>query len=123
MGGTGSWLGFPISDEHDAPGGGRSDFQGGFIYFDANTRLCTAYRNSGGVTIEPNVDRKGGDYTNFELDQADPELCRTACANDAQCRAFTYVVRGTQGPKAHCWLKSSVPPPQGSGCCVSGVMN
>ena len=33
MGGTGSLLGFPVSDEYTAPGGSQSNFEGGSIYW------------------------------------------------------------------------------------------
>jgi len=33
MGGTGSILGYPMSDEHDAPEGRQSDFEGGSLYW------------------------------------------------------------------------------------------
>jgi hypothetical protein len=42
LGGTGSWLGFPISDEYDVEGGRRSDFENGFIFWNAQTRVCQA---------------------------------------------------------------------------------
>ena len=43
LGGTGSWLGFPVSDEYDVPGGRRSDFEGGYITWDPQTYECHAY--------------------------------------------------------------------------------
>lgn len=42
--GTASWLGFPVSDERDVPGGRRSDFEGGSIVWEAAGRTCRAYR-------------------------------------------------------------------------------
>jgi hypothetical protein len=72
--------------------------------------------------LEPRVNRLGSDYKNFELPDADPELCRAACDDDPKCRAFTYVKPGLQGPKARCWLKDPVPAPRkDEDCCVSGV--
>ncbi|MBA8827485.1 uncharacterized protein with LGFP repeats [Saccharopolyspora lacisalsi] len=41
-----SWLGFPTSNEYDIPGGKRSDFQGGFITWNASTGIATAHRYS-----------------------------------------------------------------------------
>ncbi|GDY33266.1 N-acetylmuramoyl-L-alanine amidase [Gandjariella thermophila] len=38
-----SWLGYPTSDEYDVTGGRRSDFQGGYITWDASTGVATAY--------------------------------------------------------------------------------
>lgn len=82
---------------------------------------------AGAVLVEPGADRAGNDYRNFEVGNADlrdqPELiCQTACQKDAQCRAWTYVKPGVQGPKARCWLKTAVPAVRANNCCVSGVM-
>jgi hypothetical protein len=74
-----------------------------------------------GFGMEHNVNRPGGDYRSFDLPQARPELCRDACWNDPRCRAYTYVRPGIQGAYARCWLKSVVPNPVQSTCCVSGV--
>ena len=46
------------------------------------------------------VDMPGGDYSNFDLASADPNLCQSACAGDQVCAAWTYVKPGVQGPKA-----------------------
>jgi hypothetical protein len=69
-----------------------------------------------------NIDRAGGDYANFDLNGAFPSDCRDACAKDGRCQAWTYVQPGVQGPKARCWLKSSVPPIRHNTCCISDVM-
>jgi hypothetical protein len=71
--------------------------------------------------MEGNTDRPGLDYRSFDLPAADPKLCQDACAGEANCKAFTYVRPGVQGPSARCWLKSSVPNPVSNNCCVSGV--
>jgi uncharacterized protein with LGFP repeats len=42
LGGTGSWLGFPIGDEYDVEGGRRGNFENGFIFWNAQTRVCHA---------------------------------------------------------------------------------
>ena len=34
----------------------------------------------GGSLVEPNVDRPGMDYNDFDLSEARPELCQEACA-------------------------------------------
>lgn len=57
----------------------------------------------------------------FESLDAGPDACREACARDDQCRAFTYVEPGFQGPHARCWLKVDVPVQSAKSCCVSGV--
>jgi hypothetical protein len=72
------------------------------------------------VTVENDTNRPGSDYRDFEI-QADPAICRNACANDATCRAYTYVKPGVQGQSAHCWLKNSAPNASANNCCVSGV--
>lgn len=43
------------------------------------------------VTMEANTDRPGMDYKNFWLDTPDPGLCQKACADDPNCKAYTYV--------------------------------
>ena len=73
------------------------------------------------VSLEPDTNRPGKDYKNFELDTPDPGLCQKACADDPNCQAYTYVKPGIQGAKARCWLKKTVPPAQSNNCCVSGV--
>jgi hypothetical protein len=73
------------------------------------------------LSLEQGVDRPGEDYKDFDLDDARPEACRDACAQDATCKAFTFVKAGVQGDKARCWLKSTVPPAQPHDCCASGV--
>ena len=73
------------------------------------------------VNVEPDIDRPGRDYKNFDLSEARPELCRMACANETQCKAYTYAKPGVQGPNARCWLKSDVPNPVRNQCCVSGL--
>ncbi len=76
---------------------------------------------SGVRSYEYDTDRAGSDYTNFELQQADPAACAARCSGDAQCRAWTYVIPGVQGPGARCWLKSAVPPSVAADFAVSGV--
>jgi len=75
------------------------------------------------VSVETGVDRPGQDYRSFDLAPSiagfDP--CKSACESDANCKAWTFVKPGVQGPKARCWLKSGTPPPRPNGCCVSGV--
>jgi 1-phosphatidylinositol phosphodiesterase len=70
---------------------------------------------------EPRTDRPGMDYRSFDLPAPRPELCRDACWREPQCRAFTYVRPGVQGPNARCWLKNPVPPARLNDCCLSGV--
>jgi hypothetical protein len=73
------------------------------------------------ISKELNVDRAGNDYRNFDMPQADPELCRRECRLDERCRSYTYVKPGVQGSPARCWLKENVPAARNDNCCVSGV--
>jgi hypothetical protein len=69
--------------------------------------------------MEPDTNRFGGDYTNRNL--ATAQQCQAACASEAQCKAWTWVKPGVQGPSAKCWLKNSAPVASRNDCCVSGV--
>ncbi len=62
----------------------------------------------------------GLDYSSFDQPVADPAYCSNACARDPQCKAWTYVKPGIQGPSSRCWLKYAAPQPQQNSCCVSG---
>lgn len=72
-------------------------------------------------SVEYDTDRPGGDYRNFDLPEANFELCRRACAADTNCKAYTYVKPGVQGTKSRCWLKSSVSGSGKSTSCISGI--
>jgi hypothetical protein len=122
MGGTASWLGLPVSDEYDMPGGRRSDFENGYLAWDPLTGGSIAMRDgSATVSFEPDTDRGGSDLTRFDAIGDRMEICRDACAADSSCVAYTYVRPGLQGPRGACWLKSSVPEARPDGCCISGV--
>ena len=68
-----------------------------------------------------NVDLPGDDLRGFDLPKARPALCREACANVQECRAWTFVQPGIHGPYATCWLKKAIPADRSSMCCISGV--
>ncbi|SFV34136.1 PAN domain-containing protein [Hyphomicrobium facile] len=74
-------------------------------------------------TVENGVNRPGRDYKDFEMEPSIAGFapCQSACTSDHWCRAWTFVAPGIQGPKAHCWLKKSVPDPVKNKCCVSGL--
>jgi hypothetical protein len=76
---------------------------------------------TGTMTVEKDTDRPGANLRSFDLNRPDPQICAGACEKDTQCRAYTYVRPGVQGPKARCWLKSGAPKPVPNRCCVSGV--
>lgn len=78
----------------------------------------------GGISAQPlerGIDRPGSDYRSFSFNGG-PRDCQAVCRDEYQCRAWTYVREGFQGPSPRCWLKGRVPPPTGNDCCVSGVM-
>jgi len=72
-------------------------------------------------TFERNIDRPGSDQYSFNLTRPNARDCRNVCLIDFNCRAWTYVEPGIQGPQARCWIKYTVPAPQPNTCCVSGV--
>ena len=47
LGGTGSWLGFPVGDDYRTAGGRRTDFEGGAIAWEMGSPECRAYRLDG----------------------------------------------------------------------------
>ena len=73
--------------------------------------------------IETSIDRFGGDYRNFELKSGEgDEACRTVCAGDKQCRAWTYARAGYVGREPHCFLKKEIKPPRRKAGFISGVV-
>ena len=70
---------------------------------------------------EPNFDRPGMDFRNFDAASDNPWLCESACNNDQRCKSWTYVKPGVQGPKPRCWLKTGIPPLRSNACCTSGI--
>lgn len=73
------------------------------------------------IVLEPGFDRPGSDYRHFTL-PGDHTACQAACANEAQCKSFTWVKAGVQGPEATCWLKTDVPKALPNANTVSGVV-
>ena len=59
-------------------------------------------------------DRKGGDFHRFAA--TDVAVCAAGCAEDANCRAYTYVEE-----TGACFLKHFAPPAEDNDCCTSGV--
>ncbi|MGN6570466.1 MAG: PAN domain-containing protein [Pseudolabrys sp.] len=66
-------------------------------------------------------DRRGGDYTKFEIKTGDPALCAARCERDARCHAWSFSYPRTENTAAICWLKNKVTPRVEAKCCVSGV--
>jgi uncharacterized protein with LGFP repeats len=44
LGGTKSWLGFPVSDGRETSTGARQDFEGGYVLWDRKTYVCDAHK-------------------------------------------------------------------------------
>ena len=66
------------------------------------------------------VDFSGADLQSFALGRGDPALCQVACDNNPQCRAWTFIKPGVQGPPI-CFLKSGVPQPGVNFTLISGM--
>ena len=73
------------------------------------------------IGFERSIDRMGMDYKNFDLESANPNLCKNACYKEDRCVAWTYVKPHVQSNNARCWLKYSVPNPSFNENCISGV--
>jgi len=85
---------------------------------------CVSGIKSGGSSsggLEVNVNRRGGDYRDYDLPSNNPNQCRDDCMNDSQCQSFTFLRPSYRGPNAHCFLKNSVPNATQETCCISGV--
>jgi hypothetical protein len=120
-----SALGYPISDETDElDGSGRfSLFEHGSIHWNRASGAITVLSNPAVLNspMRANIDRPGSDISNIVLPSPIPEICQQQCADNASCRAWTYVNPGVQGPQARCYLKGSMPLETGNNCCTSGI--
>lgn len=81
------------------------------------------------IKWETNTDRMGMNLppTKFTINKdveafVAVQQCEDACENNPQCRAFTYVRPGVQGPHGVCYLKGGIPPATANPCCTSGVV-
>lgn len=70
--------------------------------------------------VEPDVDRPGSDFKILWL-RGGLEACQEACAQNPDCKSYTYVRAGNPGRIEGCWLKDAVTPLVRDGCCISGV--
>ena len=74
--------------------------------------------------VEFNSDRIGQDYKKFDTNSM--ESCLRVCANEGQCKSFTYVPPGAQPGTSNaqgiCWVKNGVPEfSKNTGGMISGV--
>ena len=94
-------------------------FVTGTLFYGAESSFAETARHS----FVPGVDRLGGDYRRFDLENPSPALCRSACLDDTRCRAWTFVKPGVQASNARCYLKDLAPRQRGDSCCTSGFYN
>lgn len=80
--------------------------------------ILAGFAHAGG--LEHNVDRPGGGGYSVP-NVGTPQHCQQLCQRDRNCKAFTWVRPGLQGPGGRCWLKTSVTRRARNNCCVSGV--
>ena len=73
------------------------------------------------AVAQTGADRRGGDYSRFEILNGDPRICAARCEREQKCRAWTFSYPATADAVAICWLKSEVKPVVADSCCVSGV--
>ena len=71
--------------------------------------------------LEPDTNRPGGDYKDYDVSEGGAEVCQSDCAKDASCGSFTFVKPGIRGRFGHCFLKRGKPSPVADRCCISGV--
>ena len=79
------------------------------------------YLNSrdGAMSTELSTNRDGGDYMSFPASSYD--VCRSACSEQEQCRAYTFVNVTVPGGSGTCWLKGSVTAAHPDSTCTSGL--
>lgn len=78
------------------------------------------------LTMEFGADRPGSDYKDFIPADNNPLSCQVACAQDAACKAYTFVPAGiltfeSRGPVPRCYLKNSAPAPTVYKGLISGA--
>jgi len=71
--------------------------------------------------LEPDTNRPGGDYKDYDVREGGAEVCQADCTKDASCGSFTFVKPGIRGRFGHCFLKRGAPGPVADRCCISGV--
>ena len=74
-----------------------------------------------GENFSANTDRPGNDIRNIPFN-GDAQACLKLCNRERDCRAWTFVKPGVQGPSAVCFLKAPIPRAVANQCCTSGVI-
>lgn len=72
------------------------------------------------LTFEANTDRFGSDYRQIHQIHSAND-CKDLCAQDSNCKAYTWVKPGVQAPQGVCYLKNPAPPQTPNNCCISGI--
>ena len=94
------------------------------MYMDRKSKAMQTISNvlkslQGPFQLEAETDRPGNDYARHMENNA--EACRTHCAGDENCQAFTFVKPNPGSAQGQCFLKRSEPQPVANPCCVSGT--
>jgi hypothetical protein len=101
--------------------GGRAVWASGVVGEPlGDTNGCSGSPTKTAVAVGQN--RPGSDIRSIELSQARASWCGYYCAQDARCRAWTYVPPGVQAAGAMCWLKGAVPAAVPAAGMTSGVI-
>ncbi len=90
------------------------------LNFIAATMLAVAAL-AGTAQAQTGFDRRGNDYSSFQIRNGDPAVCAARCERDGRCRAWSFSYPRTANAVATCWLKNKVPPRLEDKCCISGV--
>lgn len=73
------------------------------------------------MTLQSGLDYSGADIKRLVLDKPEPMKCASACSVSKECKAYTYVKPGQQGPAAICYLKDEAKNANSNACCSSGI--
>lgn len=82
--------------------------------------LSTITKSLPKLTFELNTDRLGSDYRQIHQIHSAND-CKDLCAQDGNCKAYTWVKPGVQAPHGVCYLKNPAPPQTPNNCCISGI--
>ena len=74
--------------------------------------LVVSIAGAGTAQAQSGFDRRGGDYSKFEIRTGDPAVCAARCERDSRCLAWSFSYPRTANAMATCWLKNKVPPAQ-----------
>ena len=102
------------------------------MQFGGTVSVAPASAGGGGVSVVPaapngtilrGVNFPGKDMMGISTPDDGGVQCRASCLANGQCKAFSWVRPGVQGPDAKCWLKGGVPNSNPDPNANSGVVN